>query len=697
LSSIGDAVIVTDVEGRVEQINPVAAQLTGWTPQEARGRPLEEVFRIFNEETGTPAENPAARAVREGVVVGLANHTVLLSRGGERYAIEDSAAPIRDRDRQILGCVLVFHDVTAQRRLQGELSWQATHDLLTGLPNRVLLNDRLAQATSHLRRHEGLLAVCFMDLDHFKPINDQYGHEVGDQVLKETASRLRAALRGGDTVARLGGDEFVILIAEAAHMEEIDVVLDRLLARMAEPMELGGATVRLSASIGVTVFPFDDSDTDTLLRHADQAMYAAKQEGRNRYHVFDPEHDKRREARRLEVDRIRQGLKQGEFRVYFQPKVNMRTAQVVGAEALIRWQHPERGLVPPMEFLPLIEESELIVEVGEWVMQQVFTRLQEWNAAGLQLTVSVNIAARQLQREDFSERLKVCLAKHPKVRPQDIEMEILESAALDDMEHVRKVILAAQEMGVRFALDDFGTGYSSLAYLKKLPAHTLKIDRSFVRDILEDPDDLALTEGVISLASVFGREVVAEGVESVEHGILLMRLGCELAQGYGIARPMPAEDLLAWVANYRPDPRWRTWGSTRWGMVDLPLLAAQFDHLKWVKGVADSLDGASLHMAAGELADPRRCRFGHWYDGPGRQRYGDLPEFVAIETTHRRLHEIGPRVVHLHAEGRRDEAHALLPELLGLKDDILGKLLALQHAVVDHPNYGDALIFGKHS
>lgn len=474
-------------------------------------------------------------------------------------------------------------------------------------------------------------------------------------------------------------------------MEEIDVVLDRLLARMAEPMDAGGTTVRLSASIGVTVFPFDDSDTDTLLRHADQAMYAAKQDGRNRYHVFDPEHDKRREARRLEVDRIRQGLKQGEFRVYFQPKVNMRTAQVVGAEALIRWQHPERGLVPPMEFLPLIEESELIVEVGEWVMQQVFFQLQTWNAAGLRLTVSVNIAARQLQREDFSERLKVCLAKHPQVRPQDIELEILESAALDDMEHVRKVMLAAQEIGMRFALDDFGTGYSSLAYLKKLPAHTLKIDRSFVRDILEDPDDLALTEGVISLASVFGREVVAEGVESAAHGVLLMRLGCDLAQGYGIAKPMPAEELAAWVASYQPDPRWALWGRNSWDMADFPLLVAEYDHLKWVKSVLGVLDGVLLHLDANELADPRRCRFGLWCDDIGRARYGHLPEFAAIDEPHRRVHEIGPRMVRLHQEGRHGEAWAMMPELLALKDDILEKLLALQHAVSTEPSHDHPL------
>ncbi len=682
LASIGDAVITTDIHGRVEKINFVASQLTGWPMAEARGRMLEEVFHIVNEETGVQLENPAQRAVREGVVIGLANHTALISRSGERYAIEDSAAPISDLEGKIHGCVLVFRNVTEQRRLQGELAWQATHDMLTGLPNRALLNDCLTPALSRVLRYERMAAICFMDLDNFKPVNDKLGHEVGDQVLRETAGRLRTLLRGGDLVARLGGDEFVVLIADAAHMQEVEIVLDRLLKRIAEPMLIGGAEIRLTASIGVTIFPFDDSDADTLLRHADQAMYVAKQSGRNGFHMFDPVLDHKIEVRLQEEDRIRLALKNGELRLYYQPKVNMHTAEVVGAEALIRWQHPERGLVPPMEFLPLIEQSELIVEIGEWVLQQAVTQMETWNRSGLRLPVSVNIAARQLQCPDFIERLKACLAKHPQVRSDDLDLEILESAALENMAHVRQVILDTREMGVRFSLDDFGTGYSSLAYLKLLPAQTLKIDRSFVRDILDVSDDLALTEGVISLAKVFGREVLAEGVESAEHGLLLMRLGCELAQGYGIAQPMPAEEVPAWLTTWRPDPRWNLWGKVGWDMADFPLLVAQHDYLKWVKSVVEVLDGVPTRIGLADLADQNSCRFGKWYGGAGRQRYGALPEYTAVDEFQRYAHELAPSIVRLHAEGRTGEARALMPELLALKDELLERLSSLQHVVV---------------
>jgi diguanylate cyclase (GGDEF)-like protein/PAS domain S-box-containing protein len=681
LHSIGDAVITTDITGQVQQINPAAEQLTGWAWQEAQGRKLEEVFHIVCEDTGQPVENPARRAMEEGIVVGLANHTVLISRLGERYAIEDSAAPIRDREGNLLGCVLVFHDVTAQRRLQNELSWQATHDALTGLPNRLLFVDRLERAVAHSRRHAGLVALCYMDLDQFKPINDQYGHEVGDQVLIATAARLRAALREEDTVARLGGDEFVVLLPDVNNSDEVNTVLARVQEAIAEPLEFKGGIAHPAASIGVTIYPFDDSDADTLLRHADQAMYTAKQSGRNRVCIFDPEQGKRLEVRRQDTERIRKALANRELVLHYQPKVNMRQGKVVGVEALLRWQHPERGLVPPLEFLPLIEQSDLIVDVGEWVLQEALGQMEAWHSQGLDFSVSINIAARQLQRADFVERLQRCLAQHPNLPPDRLELEILESAALEDMGHARTVIRASRELGVRFALDDFGTGYSSLAYLKHLPADTVKIDRSFVRDILDDPDDLALTEAVISLAEVFRRTVVAEGVESVEHGLLLMRLGCDLAQGYGIARPMPGDAVANWIAGFRPDPRWGLWGGVRWSLSDMPLLIAQYDHLKWVKQVSESLDGAPLRLRRDELVDPHRCRFGQWYDGPGHERYGRLPEFAAIDPVHQEVHRLGHGITELMASGNVDEARVLVGRLLANKDRILELLLSLQDAV----------------
>lgn len=557
LDSIGDAVITTDLEGRIDNLNPVAQQLTGWSLVEARGQPLEVVFRIINEHTREPLENPAHRAMEENRVVGLANHALLVAKDGQEHAIEDSAAPIRDRDGNTTGCVLVFHDVSEKRQLQNRLLWQAGHDPLTGLPNRALLADRMQQSIHQAQRQQRMLVVVFLDLDGFKQINDAHGHDVGDHLLVEVAARLSRAMRSADTVARLGGDEFVMLMNGLDDFGEIDPALNRLLESVAAPYSVDGHELSLSASIGVTVYPMDATDSDTLLRHADQAMYLAKQGGRNRYHLFDAAQDREVQDRRIRIERLQQAFQQQEFVLYYQPKVNLCTGQVVGAEALIRWHHPERGVLLPGEFLPVMEHIDLINMLGDWVLAEALRQMREWRQQGIDLPVSVNVAARQLQDVNFVASLQAHLARFPDVPPHWLELEILESAALGDLEHIRDVIGRCHELGVRIALDDFGTGFSSLAYLKRLPTDTVKIDRAFVQDILVDPDDRALVEGIVRLTQVFRREVIAEGVESIEQGILLIQLGVEIAQGFCIARAMHGEDLLAWIAGYRPDPRWR--------------------------------------------------------------------------------------------------------------------------------------------
>jgi diguanylate cyclase (GGDEF)-like protein/PAS domain S-box-containing protein len=683
LASIGDAVITTDLNGCVENLNPVAEHLTGWNISDARGRNLEEIFCIVNESSGEPVDNPARRAIREGVIVGLANHTVLISRNGPRYAIEDSAAPIRDRQGVILGCVLVFHDVSQQRDLQNQMAWQAAHDSLTGLPNRVLLNDRLVQAIAHTQRQETLAVVCFLDLDYFKPVNDKYGHEMGDRVLIEMADRFRKVIRDGDTVARMGGDEFVILLTDIHNMDQVTPALQRILDVTAIPFTYDVTEIKLSASIGVSVYPFDEVDADTLLRHADQALYIVKERGRNGYHLFDAEQEKREQTYRSQVVRIRAALNNNELRLHYQPKVNMRTGEVTGLEALLRWQHPERGLVPPGEFLPLIEQSDLIIDVGEWVLNQAFQQMDTWLHQGIRLVVSVNIAARHLQLPDFVERMDGCLKNFPDLLPGQIELEVLESAALHDIENVRSIMLACLARGINFSLDDFGTGYSSLAYLKQLPAQTLKIDQTFVRDIMDDPDDLALTEAVIGLASVFERTVIAEGVETAAHGVLLMRLGCDLAQGYGISRALLPEKVLEWVRNYKQDPEWTLWSNIHWEMTDFPLLVAQHDHLKWIKQVIDSIDGIPLRVPAEQLLDSHQCRFGEWYYGTGATRYGHMAEFLELGEVHDEVHRIGPEIIRLQRDGTKEEARNLVPALLDLKDKILCCLALMQQQVAE--------------
>jgi diguanylate cyclase (GGDEF)-like protein len=442
------------------------------------------------------------------------------------------------------------------KRAYRQLEHIAHFDPLTGLPNRVLLSDRLQQAMSQSQRQGRTLAVIYLDLDGFKPINDRHGHAIGDQLLVTLAQRMKEVLREGETLSRIGGDEFVAVLVDLEEPQDCTPVLYRLLQAAAEPIIAGDFTLSVSASIGVTFFPQDNGDADLLLRHADQAMYQAKQNGKNRYHLFDVAQDAAITTRHESIDRIRRALAANEFVLHFQPKVDMRTGRVVGVEALIRWQQPELGLLPPANFLPVIEGHALIIDIGEWVIESALAQLDQWNGMGLNLPVSVNIDASQLQRSGFVEQLTDLLARHPGIKPGQLELEILESSALDDVEHVAKLMYQCRELGVNFSLDDFGTGYSSLTYLKRLPAETLKIDRSFVLDMLDDPDDLAIVRGVIGLAEAFRRQAIAEGVETIAHGTRLLALGCSLAQGYCIARPMPADEIPGWVAHWRPDNAW---------------------------------------------------------------------------------------------------------------------------------------------
>ena len=571
LNSIGDAVITTDYDGNIRQINAVAETLTGWTQLDAENKPLSQVLKIINQLSRQPLENIALRAIKENITVldELSNHAVLVSRDQTEYFIEYSASPIRNKEGYTLGCVLVFHNITEKFQLMEQISWQAGHDTLTRLPNRTLLSDRIGQAIAHAQRQEDLLLVCFMDLDGFKAVNDQHGHELGDKLLIEVAQRLVKVVRADDTVSRLGGDEFVLLLSEINTMDEVDILLSRILGEMERPYLIGLHTLKISASIGATIFPFDSSDTDTLLRHADQAMYEAKQSGRNRFHLFDASMDLQLQEHHQQLSRLEQAVTDDELVLYYQPKVNLKTSKVIGMEALIRWQHPQRGLLGPHDFLHLSEDSDLIVDIGNWVLDKALQQISEWHAAGHDWTVSVNIAARQLQSHDFFPNLQRILARYPSTSANMLEMEILESSALEDMNHVRTIILDCQKIGIRIALDDFGSGYSSLAYLRLLPVDILKIDQSFVRDMLEDEEDCALVDGILQMARVFKRDVIAEGMETAEHGALLQNLGCHQAQGNGIARAMPAEDVVNWVAQFKPDPRWQSypaalvgWGNT---------------------------------------------------------------------------------------------------------------------------------------
>ena len=478
-------------------------------------------------------------------------------KNGEVYAEMQTISTVRNAQGEPEQYVALFSDITSIKANQQQLEHIAHYDMLTGLPNRVLLADRLQQAIAQTQRRGGKLAVAYLDLDGFKAVNDIHGHDAGDMLLTTVATRMKQTLRKGDTIARIGGDEFVVVLRDLTEVGDSVPFLQRLLDSAAQLVRHGEHDLQVSVSVGVTFFPQVEAvDADQLLRQADQAMYQAKLSGRNRHHFFDAEQDRHMRGHHESLDLLRQALSLHEFVLYYQPKVNMRLGTVVGAEALIRWQHPTRGLLLPGAFLPVIEEDRLAVEVGEWVIHTALTDVARWHAAGLNIPVSVNVGARQLQQSDFFERLRLLLAAHPAFRPGDLVLEVLETSALQDLAQVSRVIESCRALGVTFSLDDFGTGYSSLTYLKKLAVTELKIDQSFVRDMLDDPDDLAILQGVIGLASAFGRKVVAEGVETVAHGTLLLQLGCHLAQGYGIARPMPADALAPWAATWQPDQAW---------------------------------------------------------------------------------------------------------------------------------------------
>jgi diguanylate cyclase (GGDEF)-like protein/PAS domain S-box-containing protein len=547
-----EGILITDNQGNIVEVNAMFTQITGYSREEAIGRNPRILLSSGRHEKAFFAARAQALQKHGHWVGEVWNRR----KNGEDFAEMLTVSVVRDPAGAVLNYVALFTDITPLKKHQDELEHIAHYDALTGMPNRVLLADRLQQAMLQSQRRNSALAVAYLDLDGFKPVNDQHGHEVGDQLLVTLSQRMKASLRESDTLARIGGDEFVALLVDIGERRDCELLLSRLLQAAATPVRVDGALLQLSASIGVTLYPQDNADADQLVRHADQAMYLAKQAGKNRFHLFDVAQDAAIQSQRESLEHIRVALDRQEFVLYYQPKVNMRTGAIIGAEALIRWQHPERGLLAPAAFLPVIEGQPISIEIGEWVIQTALAQMALWRGAGLDIGVSVNIGALQLQQPGFVARLGTLLAAHPTVPAQSLELEILETSALEDMAQISEVMHACQAIGVRFALDDFGTGYSSLTYLKRLPAELLKIDQSFVRDMLTDVDDLAIVKGVIGLASAFRRSVIAEGVETVAHGQTLLALGCDLAQGYGIARPMPAADLPGWARQWRPDVGW---------------------------------------------------------------------------------------------------------------------------------------------
>ena len=671
-----EGIMITNAQGIIIEINSTFCELTGYSREEAVGHTADLLKSGHHD---TDFYKTMWATIRS---VGYWRGEVWnRKKSGEIFVELLTISSVRNPSDEITHFVAIFSDITQIKQHQQHLEHLAHFDALTQLPNRILLADRLQLSMAQTEREQKMLAVCYLDLDGFKPVNDQYGHAAGDRMLIEVAQRLRQCVRAGDTVSRLGGDEFVLLFAGVGDIHECDHAVSRVLTALAAPFAISGNSIVISASIGVTLFPVDGSDADALLRHADQAMYTAKQAGRNRFHLFDPESDRRARARRDEISRIRQGLSEHEFVLHYQPKVNMREGRVLGAEALIRWQHPEKGLLAPAQFLPAIEGSEVDILVGEWVLEAGLTQLEQWQAAGLEMVLSVNISGTHLQSPTFVENLGKLLAAHPLIAPESLELEILETAALDDMAMAAEIFVACRSLGVSFALDDFGTGYSSLTYFRRLPAETLKIDQSFVRDMLDDPDDMAIVEGVIGLTKAFGRTVIAEGVETPEHGMILLQLGCDQAQGYGIARPMPGADFPAWSKSFVPNELWSSIASFKWAREDLPMLVAEIDHKRWMQKL-DAFLADNADPSPSPMQNHRTCHLGRWYYGPHSQRYAEIESFAEIESIHTRIHELGNECIELKKIGDHKLLATRLAELHKASDDLTEHIQLIQAEVL---------------
>ncbi|MDK6077432.1 putative bifunctional diguanylate cyclase/phosphodiesterase [Massilia varians] len=545
-SSAGEGIIITSADGLIVDVNAAFEDITGYARAEVLGRNprllssgrqdkafYRDMWRSI-EQTGSWSGEVWNRR-----------------KCGEFYVERLTIAGIRDEDGALSHHVGVFADITRQKQQAQHLEHIAHYDPLTGLANRSLLADRLQQAMGRARRHGAGVAVACLDLDDFRLVNEVHGHEAGDELLVALGRRMQNAVRESDTTCRLGGDEFVVVFDGVESLLACQPLMTRLLQAIAEPVALGEARVCVSASAGLAFYPQgEDIDADQLIRQADQAMYDAKMGGKHRFCLFDSHGYHVMVARAEEVDALEGALARGEFALHYQPIVHLRTGKLNSVEALVRWNHPTRGCLPPGEFLPALEGHPLMLALENWILAEALRQHQRWLDAGLDVAVSVNMSGAQLHRKDFADDLRALLAAHPRVDPRRIKLEVLESSALEDLDHVSDLIAHCARIGVGFALDDFGTGYSSLRYLKQLPARRIKIDQGFVRDMLQDPDDLAILEGIIGMAAAFKREVVAEGVESDAHAAMLVQLGCLLAQGYGIARPMPPDALPAWLGGW---------------------------------------------------------------------------------------------------------------------------------------------------
>ena len=660
-SETHDGIIITDANQKIIDVNPAFCEITEYSHEEVIGQTPNilssgkqssefyiEMWKQINEQGHWQGEVWNRR------------------KSGEVYAELLTISELKNNNGKRSHFVGVFSDITKSKLQQEKLKQLVHYDVLTNLPNHTLLSDRFRQAVAHSKRSGTLLAVCFLDLDSFKDINDNFSHEVGDELLIEVGKRILACIREEDTAARLGGDEFALLLGDIVSYEQCEQMMDRIHHSIAEPYYINDVLHQLTVSSGIAFYPNNKGDVDTLLRYADQAMYLAKQAGRNRYQWFNTEQEQKNSDKYNRLSEIEQALNNNEFQLYYQPKVNMVTGDVYGVEALIRWIHPNKGLIPPLEFLPTVAETNLEIQLGEWVTNAALAQLELWQQQGINLEVSINITSHHLLSDTFLSQLETILDKYPTVNAQSLQLEILESSVLSDVKAITDIINRCQNrLGLSFALDDFGTGYSSLTHLRNLPAGTVKIDQSFVRDLLDDPNAYAIIDGVIGLADSFNRNIIAEGVETTNHGLMLLLMGCEQAQGYGVAKPMPANEFAAWFSNYTPNYEWQLCGkellSKSKKECDRKLFRLTTEH--WKNSFVENIILGAESIVDWPVMDAEQCPCGFWIKRAMRAQLFEDSDLKQLKKTHEKVHLIADGIYRNYQVGQINEARNGLKDL----------------------------------
>jgi diguanylate cyclase (GGDEF)-like protein/PAS domain S-box-containing protein len=541
LDAIGDAVISTDLDNRVTYLNSVAEKMTGWKRHEASGHKVDEVFRAVDGATGELVREAMELAMRDQAATTL--NIQFDAAAAEAAPFEDSAVPIHNRLGEVAGAVMVFRDMGTSRALSNRMLYLAQHDSLTGLPNRVLLHDRLNHAISLAHRRRKQMAVLFLDVDRFKHVNDTLGHVIGDRLLQSVAQRLLGCVRRSDTVSRQGGDEFVVLLSEISHAEDAAVSAEKMLQALAAPHRIDQHELRVTSSIGIVVYPDDGTDVEVLLQHADIAMYHAKDQGRNNYQFFEPGLNVRAIERQVLESGLRNAIDEHELVLHYQPKVDLESGAIVGAEAFVRWRHPQRGIILPSQFVPIAEVCGSIIPIGRWVLREACRQARAWQAAGLgPLRVAINVSPPELRDRDFVHCVRKTLGETG-LDPRDLEIELRETVLMQDAEFALEILNSLKTLRVHLALDDFGTGYSSLSHLKHFPIDILKIDQSFVCDLDTDAGASSIVSAVIGMGKNLGMQVVAEGVESQEQLTCLRELACPQGQGFYLSEPLTAAEF----------------------------------------------------------------------------------------------------------------------------------------------------------